>query len=1066
MKDFIPWNQLQSPQVVWAKPEDTVADVRERLRELPAHSLFNAPILIHLPERHVAPTDARMLRKLAQQEGAAILQRSLGELLAALCPKPWSVESQGPDYPAAVQAAGARRLPVIVVESGLRVGLMLPASHQTIHLAFGKDLFDLFDEPLSPAMLTTEFITVDLDTPLVRVASDLSSLSEPRTAHIVVALGRGTFAAISSHNLNQEVLAAGPDVWSAPLRAFESRLRSAESRELSTLGQNQAQYLADQGDYLVVTEEAWPAGLLVSQALTRQFPTAPVADTVPRLDYDLFDAPALRPEDAFLEEAMGEEPRFVNLWFEDTQHQTVDRSRPLVMAGAHYYLALNVGRLLANSIIDWDRAPGGPQAIVEPQEAAHLYVSLFSADFDIPEPTQALWLPQESDTETLTFEIQPLHPSWGATLSRLEVCLYYRTYLVQTFGVHVQVVSPGEQGQREKPQFAELTHARTAGFPDMADLPARALSLTINRDGPDRYRLTFLVDPDPQAQDAAREALKLSCRVRLSRDDLSHMITKARRQLYNVVRSFDRLPAGDERIYEKAIRALAQVGRQLYLKLFETDSAQALRDWMADNLPAGSTIQIVDLAGDFVFPWSLVYTAPPWDTDKPVDVDKFWGWRYQLGILTADMLDTYRQASPEIAATAPWRLSVGLYERLKGIGAQKEFFRELGSLTDPPVAAEVVNNRRDMRLALTQADRDAYYFFCHGYTERVATDIQLGADLVSLFSRVAAEGAADSQSVRDHLEDLFDVSDSWLRLTRGKIPLAMLKEMVPGRFSRHPFVFLNMCQSAQVLPSLSDGFVPFFIRRGARAVIGTECTMNAAFADDFARNFLLCFLEGKAVGDTLLALRRHYLERGNPLALAYTLYGDADLRLGESVLLADQGGRPSACAEIFKMIEGTERSGRMLETDARWDAVEVLWDDDMDGLMLTLAARVQAEEEGTATEELRMWDPPEEAFALDVEAGPEWTAKMLALAQKWWGQLEPKLFDLLCKPGAEHDELVNALTGGAKVLAIALAPALVAQAAALPAVAIVVATIAAKKIADAGLEAVCEMWQESRNEPA
>lgn len=154
----------------------------------------------------------------------------------------------------------------------------------------------------------------------------------------------------------------------------------------------------------------------------------------------------------------------------------------------------------------------------------------------------------------------------------------------------------------------------------------------------------------------------------------------------------------------------------------------------------------------------------------------------------------------------------------------------------------------------------------------------------------------------------------------------------------------------------------------------------------------------------------------------------------------------------------------MSQADDRREAVEVLWEDDMDGLMLALAARLKAEEEGFAGDELRRWNPPEEAFALEVEAGPEWTARMLELAQRWWQQLEPRLFALLCRPGPERDELMKALKEGARMLAVALAPALVAQAAALPAVAIVVATIAAKKIADAGLEAACELWQESMTE--
>jgi hypothetical protein len=309
--------------------------------------------------------------------------------------------------------------------------------------------------------------------------------------------------------------------------------------------------------------------------------------------------------------------------------------------------------------------------------------------------------------------------------------------------------------------------------------------------------------------------------------------------------------------------------------------------------------------------------------------------------------------------------------------------------------------------------------------------------------------------MRDHLDDLFDVSDSWMRLTRGKLPLAMLKETVKGKFSRHPLVFLNMCESAQILPSLSDGFVPFFIQRGARAVIGTECSMNTSFASDFARAFLTGFFQGVRIGDILLILRRRYLEQGNPLALAYTLYSDADLRLSKSVLPAGQKDHTD--------IERVEEMSK----ETRSEAVEVLWDDDMDGLMLTLAARVKAAEEGQAQDELQMWAPPEEAFMTEEEAGPEITEKLKAFGQKWWNRLEPRLYDLLCdRSNPQHDELLSALTEGAKMLAVTLAPALVAQVAALPAVAIVIATMVGKKIADTGLDAMCELWNEAKAETA
>ena len=226
--------------------------------------------------------------------------------------------------------------------------------------------------------------------------------------------------------------------------------------------------------------------------------------------------------------------------------------------------------------------------------------------------------------------------------------------------------------------------------------------------------------------------------------------------------------------------------------------------------------------------------------------------------------------------------------------------------------------------------------------------------------------------------------------------------------------------------------------------------MNTVFADDFARAFLTLFFQGESVGTILLTLRRRYLREGNPLALAYTLYSDADLRLDRRLLPGD--GPPW----------GAEQRGQVEAKEMRVEAVDALWEDDMDGLMLTLAARVRAEEVDAAADELQMWDPPEAAFAADIEAGPEWTAKMLAFGQEWWDKLEPQLYEVLCnKNNEQHDDLMEALQDGVKMLAAALAPALVAQVAALPAIAIVVATIAAKKIAETGLEAVCELWTES-----
>ncbi len=1044
---------IKKPEFVWATLDETLGKVRERLQRPEIKNKWQAFVLVYSDDDRYAAAPVHAIQPLVWDKGPAALNRTLKEL--GIFRLQAGIEQSQMEDQDAVRQARKHGGYAIVLQNGEYAGLVMT---DVSYPSRPHGAFDFYDTALPLSTLTdTEFVAATADTTLAQVASDLKKLQNPQGAYVIVDMGDQSFRVAIAQDLNQGVRKGGRSIWSRPLRHFRRFLRPAIDRPFEAMGVQQAQELIGSGRFLVLTDnKGAPIGLVPTQELhrhveelvTSQEP-APSGPTP-----DLFSA-----EPSFLEKHEREvrstrEPRFVNLWFEDDQERLFPRSKPLVQ-GELYHLTVNVGRLLEQSIVDWNRTASGPHAIVEPLKPALLYISVSSESFDIPNPTRDLWLPADGDTEWVRIPVRPLQYSRGEDLADLWVCVYYRTYLVQTFHVQAEVVSEGERAHTAHPQFAQLTHSRVSGFPEMEKLGPQELSLTITPDGSDRYRFTLLVDPDRSDKAAAQEAVQLSCTVRLTRDDLTHLITKARRQLHNVVQTFDLLQAQDVLTFRKATRALAQVGRQLYLKLFDDGSAETLREWMETNLADGSTLQIIDLAGDFVFPWSLVYTEQPWADDKTIDVTKFWGWRYNLVLLTAEMLDTYREVVPAVATNHPLRVSVGLYERLKGVEKQRAFFNSLNAQTNHRVNAEILTERRTMIQALQEANRDIYYFFCHGYTERVATDIQIDTELVQHFSHLAASNPTTRpQSIRDHLDDLFDVSDSWLRLTHGRLPLTMLKELVPDRLTNHPLVFLNMCESAQVLPSISDGFVPFFIKRGARAVMGTECAMNTLFADEFARSFLTFFLAGRPAGEALMALRRHYLEQGNPLALAYTLYCDADLKLSRPLLSL----RPETS---LATPPATPAATRPSQDQERLQAVESLWQNDMDGLLLTLAARVKAAQHGLAHDELGMWAPPENVFAWDTRAGPEWTANMKALGQKWWDKLEPQLYRLLCHPSEERDQLMEALSEGIKILAVALAPTLVANAAEVPAVAIVLATIAAKKIADAGLDAACELWSGS-----
>jgi len=1072
MSELIPWEQVTPPKAMKANSNETVRDVRDRLRDLGGHAQFNVPILIELSDGHVAPTSAPMLRKLAQEKGASILKFTLDDLLMALCPEPWSVESRGPAYLEAEQAAARRKLPVVATQEGQPVGLMPPPGRHALFVTRSEGAFDLFDDPLSRDDLSgSEFVTATLDETVAQVVEKLKALHDPDQGHVVVKVDEGSFQ-LMNRNLATEIEHFVTDVWPAPLRQFEANLRPTETRQLDDLGREQAQALTQRRSLVLLDNDGQVAGLMLSGQ--RQH-------AVPQVGFDLFDEPlsnfelsqtelpepevvwarldtllarvardlqelqdatracvAVEKDDGSFgliatwelnqrlrrlgEQALGlrlreivpdlppiesrafdivgrkqiqvlleqkkhllltsegqwpptllsekaapptfrdrrefdicnvtqttidsylprkqmvmeprrpsprgaqamaaqpqadQQPRYVNLWFEQPQSKPeptpawqgqqpqptlLAKERPLIH-GQTYQLRVNIGAHEAKSIVDWEDRP---LSIVEPpeikeQKEAKLYVSAFSQDFEIEEPTQILTLPPGGNSDTVQpvqFKVRPVRRTFGTqNLATLDVCLYYRCNLVQSFQVTAEVLAEGEKPRSKAPQRAVLKAARVDEYPDLDEIAAKELNLTINKRADGAYQFTFTLTPEATA-DPRWEAIRLGCHVELRREDLIHLITKTRRQLYNITRlePFHTASAIKEPTRRKVLSALALLGRQLYSRLFELGgpdtSARQIAAWIKDekNLPEGSTIQVIDRTGDFVFPWSLVYDEIPWDQDglpRKAALDGFWGYRYRIELLTEDLLQTYQASGVEVEVDVDsgLQVGVGLNEQIPWSQAQRGFFNEL----DDQCAERAGYHFFDTSTALTQflknGNRHIFYVFCHGFTERMATDIQIGDDLIGEFkSWLNTIPDEQRQDFKDQAETLFEVSDSWIKLTYGTVPLTMMEHFAAPRFNYAPLVFLNMCQSAQVLPSLSGGFIPFFLKRGARMVIGTECPMTSAFADPFAREFFQRLLQGQKIGSVLWELRREFLDQGNPLGLAYTMYGDANCQLSETIL--------------------------------------------------------------------------------------------------------------------------------------------------------------------------------------
>ena len=135
-----------------------------------------------------------------------------------------------------------------------------------------------------------------------------------------------------------------------------------------------------------------------------------------------------------------------------------------------------------------------------------------------------------------------------------------------------------------------------------------------------------------------------------------------------------------------------------------------------------------------------------------------------------------------------------------------------------------------------------------------------------------------------------------------------------SQFSHHPVIVLNMCESAQLVPSLRESFIDFFLNRGAAAVIGTECPITIAFAHPFAEVLLSGLLHGDDVGEALRSARRALLDLRNPLGLAYTLYGLATTRfkpppLRTVPLMPGPDGRESPCSRPSRLSPSPKSRG-------------------------------------------------------------------------------------------------------------------------------------------------------------
>jgi hypothetical protein len=583
-----------------------------------------------------------------------------------------------------------------------------------------------------------------------------------------------------------------------------------------------------------------------------------------------------------------EADRFTDLTVYDSLlYQPADRakSRKLadtepLLAGRDYTLEIAV-RLQRTGIDSTDV----PIPVLNPRQARETLSLLAVATvtygpLKIENPVAPLTWEYHQDSTPAFIRLRLLkldHPSANA---EIEVRLYHSSLdLLDVMRLTVTIATDAQ---------AASSGSTVRWFRDKGAVPAiepdtafRALNITV-KSATNGYHFTFLFlrgDNAPEFPFVRH----------ISTGDLQALLRKARDFWTRaaITAYADKIKVS-KMTWQQHLTDLRDIGFRAWLLLFgdtgaDVPGAAEEVGWLLRslNLKQNTHIQVsydMDVT-DFVFPWALLY--PPEETDV-VDPDQFWGARFEIEQVwngrTQDNLDT-----------EPVRIAAALDSKFGQTEAEQKMFQDLLSAAgDRLTLTSGLNDRKSLLGSFRGVPAShMYYFFCHGYAPAGPSVLQ--PDGVQLLIKAINDAPAETQAVWQTLLTLTALmkDEAWIFLGDGEVTESQLSLAADYFRARRPIVFMNMCHSAALAPSMTSGLVRLFLRRSAAAVIGTEAPMTSVFAHAFAEQFFAHVLNNESIGTAMLKARRHFLndKKRNPLGLAYSLYGRATVKIGKTAII-------------------------------------------------------------------------------------------------------------------------------------------------------------------------------------
>jgi chaperonin GroEL len=540
-----------------------------------------------------------------------------------------------------------------------------------------------------------------------------------------------------------------------------------------------------------------------------------------------------------------------------------------------------------------DAEKEAPRSVINPRRAKEplrIYVLATSHSLEIvfPEPLATLTWPFDSDSDTALLRFEVGDPPPGKiTQGTVELSLYDESLDLLDVVELSLAIAPGDLDRLGNPdgppphlQYPERKAAPVRPDPEA---PQRSLSIKVDA-APDGFRFTYLFSQEN------RKTVEIPVIRDIREGDLNDLLVRVRNFWTGlVITNYAGQLTVTRSTFERYLDTLRDLGLQAWSLLFGTryadqkGASERLGELLAAmGLRIDSYVQITYTrsAGSFIFPWSILY--PP-AQDAAVDPMHFWGARYRI-----EQVST----GPQVNRLLDEPITV-LFALDSGFGNsadEEKLLRSYGGAAAGRL--RVTGPVSDEATLFGELSHDSpahlHYFYCHGYA--ATSTAVLRPDGVQLLRR-QIEALPEESAERQALETLLGLTarmndESWMFIGGAEIRESKLKRQ-PFFTRRRPIVFLNMCQSADLLPSMSSGLVRVFLDHNASAVVGTESPMTAVFAHAFAEVFLGSLFGGDDVGTALLKARRHFLgeDRRNPLGLAYTLYGRATASLGSGPVI-------------------------------------------------------------------------------------------------------------------------------------------------------------------------------------